>query len=525
MKGYPRPIIEACRRDYVEIFKMLLQNNVNKNLSKSDLTDYFAYACVNKGSVNIVKYLISVSFDIDNINTKNFNDNSNMTFNWRYILNTLCKSAAKHKNYKIYNNSVLIAQMLLKVINNLSLTPDAINQIFNGEKFDSCPLYHCCESKFSDLTGLLIDNGSNINLNSKSITYSTPLIKACASMSVKNVELLLSDKYIDILDVNASDDKKKTALHKACNRSGDNVGEIVQLLVNYQSIDINSVDHSNRTALHVACIKKNNDAIKLLLNHKDIDINLIDICNQTPLHCIVNENFIISDKNKDTHADGVEILLSVDNYNNKSKNKIVQSIDNAINAIDENRQTALDMACKYNLESIVKIIYTKSRLYNIDINDTINTSLLCAIEWGRINIVDLLLKNTKCNVFYVSNNNTNNALTVAIDSPYMDDQETTEMIVFIMDYLELENNANNSDYINENTIDQFINMIDLINGQNVYIKACQTDKYQTIKTLINKCKIDITVKDKNGYHGSDYIDSNNQLRKWLENEQQSRHLK
>ena len=547
IEGYRKPITQACHYDCIEIFKMFSQNIDNSNINCAiviRLSDYLYYASLHQGSVNIVKYLISTIFDNSSVSSGDMNHFANCS--WRHILTTLCDSASKHKDYKVYHKSELIAQMLLNVIKNITMDMDTqesdifFDKVFQRTKLGMTPLLYSCESKFSQITKLLIDSGwCDINFTNEGCGNNTPLMTACSysSRSVENVKLLLSSKYVHRLDVNAINSNQETALHIACWGFGDiddDEYEIVKALINCHSVDINAVDQSNRTALHIACTNKKVKIIKLLLSHKDININLIDIFMQTPLHCIVNENFIRQEKNKDACRDAVEMLLTVDNYNlndhDKDEIKIIKNIDYLINALDENLQTALDMACKYNLESIVKIIYIKSQLYNINIDHSVNQSLLQAVEWGNIDIVKLLLENTTCNLLHVADDNkknknykTNNknALTVAIDSVYMDDKDTNEMVAFIIDYLQ---NDNNNNKIDNNQIDQFINIIDPISGENVYIKACQMNKCQTIKTLVNKYKVDITVQDSSGYYGSEYIDNHDQLKQWLKNQQESKYL-
>ena len=126
---------------------------------------------------------------------------------------------------------------------------------------------------------------------------------------------------------------------------------------------------------------------------------------------------------------------------------------------------------------------------------------MIAVWENNSQIIDLLLKHKKCDVFK-RNNNANTAFDLAV----MNNYDWT--IQNIYDYM-IRNNVEKS------KISQLINKERVNETRRPYIAACESQKKRTIRLLVNYCKVDVTLKSKHGKYGSEYYNGDEKFKQWL----------
>lgn len=267
------------------------------------------------------------------------------------------------------------------------------------DKFYRNPLHYACKVKNTiAIIKILIKNG--VNTEDRDYNLRTPLHIACIENSIEYVNLLLQNgadtmamdiffhtpfqlacinNCIEIVELflmnNINNSKFIYEIQKgyelSCEYGRECVAEL--LLLNYDNINIHKIYNNkiNQTALHL-CAKSNSiKIIKCLLN-MNVNINAIDNDGNTALH--------IACKHHNTEA--TQLLLASDG--------IDYTICNGL------EQTAFHLACanNYNNINIVKIFLTQCTI-NVNQKDRMgNTSLLTACSTNSsIDIIRLLLDN------------------------------------------------------------------------------------------------------------------------------------
>ncbi|KAG6368369.1 hypothetical protein INS49_002574 [Diaporthe citri] len=143
----------------------------------------------------------------------------------------------------------------------------------NGDK----PLLLAAAYDFSAGVHLLIEH--DVDCNSRNKASMTPIIVASRWRNLKVVLALL--QHEKRTEINAQDERKQTALHKAA--SGGHA-KVLELLLDNDA-DVSIPDDRGRRALHLACFQGNVAIVKLLLDHAGgQQLEAHDQDGMTPLH-------------------------------------------------------------------------------------------------------------------------------------------------------------------------------------------------------------------------------------------------
>ena len=62
-----------------------------------------------------------------------------------------------------------------------------------------------------------------------------------------------------------------------------------------------------------------------------------------------------------------------------------------------------------------------------------------------------------------------------------------------------------SNKYDKNTINKYVNQARYNDGQTAYIQACKTGNIELVKTLIEICNVDVTIKSNEDKFGSEYV--------------------
>ena len=95
-----------------------------------------------------------------------------------------------------------------------------------------------------------------------------------------------------------------------------------------------------------------------------------------------------------------------------------------------------------------------------------------------------------------------------------------KMVLFIYNFL-MEKIKENAPGYDLNSVDKFLNQQSPINGHTGYMLACMDEHHiQTVEIIVKKClRVDLTIKDKNGKIGSNYLMANSNhvktFKRWL----------
>jgi ankyrin repeat protein len=109
------------------------------------------------------------------------------------------------------------------------------------------------------------------------------LIKAAKENDIRTASILMGSS----LDVNATDNKYRTALYHA---SSFGYIEIVEILCLHKDIDVNVADEYGHTALMMAAFNGHIEVVKMLLRRQDINLSAIDLGGDTALSHAQNGN-------------------------------------------------------------------------------------------------------------------------------------------------------------------------------------------------------------------------------------------
>lgn len=216
------------------------------------------------------------------------------------------------------------------------------------------------------LISLLINSGSHVNGEQPNQWF--PLTEAAMRKNLESVKMLLPK----IWNINQRDLQGNTPLIFA---SGNGDVKMVNLLLE-KGMDVNEVNNDHMTPLSVAAFTGQVEIVKTLLN-KGADANMTDINKTPPLFRAIQKQ----------HREVFDLLIErVKDLNHR----------------DEFGNTALVYACSesYDIEIIKKIlengadisVVTENKL-EPGLNKPELPILHSALLWGRIPLVDFLLKN------------------------------------------------------------------------------------------------------------------------------------
>ena len=259
-------------------------------------------------------------------------------------------------------------------------------------------------------------------------TFATPLNIA---LKLNNPQIMKMLAQSPLLNVNEYI-KGKTVFHSAIiTRSS----QLAALILSVPNVDVNlktSIDPDSislRTdryddqendpflhgmnALHIACIQGDENTVKELLKRDDIDIN--EFTNYDPsLLEDIKKNLYEQYKKKEEALiqQKKNSMKNNNNYYDPSESSIAKYEDTKLSIKFESQYkngcNALFIACSENQPQIVSLLLNR---HDIDVNaksgDDQLTPLLHAVKKGRLDAVNILLKDERCDSTITSSNGTN----------------------------------------------------------------------------------------------------------------------
>lgn len=184
-----------------------------------------------------------------------------------------------------------------------------------------------------ELMEMLLENGADINRDSKIF------IDLCDLGEINKVKMLLEKGYINKNNIDSRDEYGNTALMIVCQEPYDHL-KIIKLLLKYGA-NINAQNHDGETPLMHACPLQM-DTIQLLID-----------CNKT---MNLNLDLNIQDNNGNNVLMYMIFRLRYDNYDNDKNVKIFLENNINLNIINNEGQTAMDIAETYGLIEIIDLI-------------------------------------------------------------------------------------------------------------------------------------------------------------------------
>ena len=241
MKDRVDLLVHSCTNGNLEAFQFLSKfvnfDEFNLLPKKQDL---FSLACIS-GNPELVKYLIDCK-EIDK-NVLNFN-----------LENSL------HKTCLCGHLDVV------KVLVNSHLY--SINQ---PTKMNETALHYAVNRGHINVVDFLVNEcSSEVNINSVSKAWMTPLMAACDKGFFQIVVILTKCENIEL---NCKDLYGRTALHIA---ALNGYSQIVSHLIELKGIDLNPIDKNGSTPLHLAAQSNKVSSIKILVEKKGVDIKIKD---------------------------------------------------------------------------------------------------------------------------------------------------------------------------------------------------------------------------------------------------------
>lgn len=449
-------ITYACEKSSKEIVDLLLKNGADANHECDGIT-VLMRACI-FGRHDIIESLLLNGADI----------------NKRYLRNECVE------NLNMYGFNALSFSCLHgnEQVTRLLLSNGATINDFT--QYEHNPLITACLSNNASIVALLIDKGANVNKATKS--GKTPLINA-SEVDINTVEVLIDHSA----NINAFDQEGNTALINASSRGKT---DIVSFLLE-KGADIDQENMYGATALTFACESGQIEVVDCLCS-MGANINKTDYAGRTPI-------FRASSKG---HRDVISYLIKrgakIDQHDCQGKSVLSYAcfhgdcstaeflLDNGANVnettidghtilfitclskvlsckifellidrgADINEGCPLYAACKLGYSIIVNRLIAMGAHINKRFRG--NTPVMVACQYGRTDIVRVLLENS-ADVSIVNNNN-ETCLNIACRVGNIN----------IIDLLLRDSNVNLKDG----------------NAANALVFACREEKYEIVKQMV-----------------------------------------
>jgi serine/threonine-protein phosphatase 6 regulatory ankyrin repeat subunit A/serine/threonine-protein phosphatase 6 regulatory ankyrin repeat subunit B len=376
----------------LEIVKCLVEHGADIN-EKDEKNKTALHYAAERGSLENVKYLVEHGADINAKDEKN---------------KTALHYATESRDSEMVSDSIYFLPVT-KQLPSLELVKYLVEHgadVNAKDEKNKTALHYATERGSLEFVKCLVEHGADVNAkdekNKTALHYATerrdsemvrysiyfpPVTKQLPSLEL--VKYLVEHGA----DVNAKDEKNKTALHYATERR-DSVYfspvtkqlpslELVKYLVEHGA-DVNAKDEKNKTALHYAAERGSLENVKYLVEH-GADINAKDEKNKTALH------YATESRDSEMVSDSIYFLSVTKQLPSLELVKYLVEHGADVNAKDEKNMTALHYAAILYLSEI--FMYLVEHGADINEKDENNrTALHYAAERGLLEIVKYLVK-------------------------------------------------------------------------------------------------------------------------------------
>ena len=160
-------------------------------------------------------------------------------------------------------------------------------------RLSESPMHYAAVRGDVDVTHLFIK--SPLDFNQPDVHRHTPLHLACENRHTKVLKLILDYAEVKRIDMNLASVGGWTPLHKAC-YSGNT--EFLKIFLEHHNskfkIDLNATDEYKRTPLHLACAFEEFKVVDLLVKnaHRGIDLEAKDDEGRTPKQLALQKGYV-----------------------------------------------------------------------------------------------------------------------------------------------------------------------------------------------------------------------------------------
>jgi len=201
------------------------------------------------------------------------------------------------------------------------------------------------------------------------------LIEACSNCDTKEALKLIAE---DKIDIGLVDNMNMTALAYACL---NNMSEVAHVLACSRKANTHVIGRYRNTALHWACKNGMTKVIDEIIDIDSDNVGIVGFLNKTPL-----------------------MILCYDPLMSKQIHKIIETGMSNPNAYDANGETALHIACKFQLHGVIAKLLRVMKFESIYRR---NSNGHRALEYYRVNsmTIDNLCHSSWLIKFIVNNVN------------------------------------------------------------------------------------------------------------------------
>ncbi|KAI9002190.1 ankyrin repeat-containing domain protein [Hyaloraphidium curvatum] len=465
--------ILACEEDKVEILRLLLKHpEVHVNAKDTDRRSGFMKACAN-GHADVIELLLAdgraVIQATDGTCTGFIYACRNGKADVVKLLLGRRKDIVNAKDDM--GRTGFMAACALSHVDVVRLMVEDprvdVNATHRGDKLTAF-MYACLQGNVDVLRVLLAD--ARVDLDAKGQEGCTGFMLACGrSERTDVIRLLMSHERIN---VNAKSNDGSTGFLYACQWG---VVANIQLLLADERVDVNSKDSEGWSGLIHACENGHKDVVVALLGDSRIDVNAKDNDGWT--------GFISACKSGS--CDILRVLLAE------------PKVD--VNAKDYNGRTGFIVACADGAIDVIKLLVDPSRADSVvDLNATDRngwTGFIHACRFGKMDVVKHLLGDPKIDpiaVAEVARVTGSDGIEKVLRRP------TAFILACWYGHVETV-----SLLLASTTVD--VNQPDA-DGNTGFIHACK-QKHREVALLLleNKERVDITVRNKEGWSAADVV--------------------